>query len=109
MTKIFLQNVNPFDFFLLLCFFVYGNIFTIQCSSLNWGFFLIFGIVIFLEIIDNLFYISFNFTKQKLNHFSTRFSKRNLSFSKNSPFFLLNTIKRGFLLGLFLEAFKVGS
>lgn len=119
MTKKRIENINPFYFFILLCAFLYGNIFAIQCSTLNWGFILIFSIVIFMEILDKLSYLVF--TKNK-NSRSDALIKRKKSYYTEgtnplftrqgagiSFFFLLNTIKRGFLLGIFLEAFKVGS
>lgn len=104
MKKNVLKNINSFDFFLLLCAFVYGNIFSIQCSKLNWGFFVIFGIVFLIEILEIVFYLVFNTTKKPTNRTVPYFS-----FIGISPFFLVTTMKRGFLLGIFLEAFKVGS
>ena len=114
MTKNLVKNMNPFDFFILLCAFLYGNIFAIQWSTLEWGFLLIFGVVFFIEIIDKFLYLFFTPNSKK--------NSRTLAFPKFfefgakwglwvkiSPYFLLNTVKRGFLLGFFLEAFKVGS
>lgn len=132
MTDNVLKKVNPFDFFLLLCSFLYGNIFAIQCSNLNWGFLLIFGIVFLIENLEKfvytvfktnqqtteqkttktLFFIS-SFRSQKRgfwdNHIFLPKNRTNSFFVTNAPFFLLNSMKRGFLLGFFLEAFKVGS
>jgi len=104
MNKKLLKNINSFDFFLLLCAFVYGNMFSIQCSKLNWGFFVIFGIVFFIETLEKVFYLVFNSNKKTSSRTITYFS-----FFGISPFFLVTTMKRGFLLGIFLEAFKVGS
>lgn len=112
MTKNQLKKLNPFDFFILLCAFLYGNIFTIQCSKLDWGFLLIFGVVVFIEILDKFFYSCFHKNQQK-NHKTKDFVKAKLvQFKAGSilnTFLLLNTFKRGFFLGFFLEAFKVGS
>lgn len=119
MIKKRIKNINPFDFFLLLCAFIYGNMFAIQCSTLNWGFLLIFGLVIFLEILDRFVYLSFPKNENTTNDITLKGRKfyynENKEFLFKIPingfslFFLLNTIKRGFLLGIFLEAFKVGS
>ena len=114
MTKNLLKNVNPFDFFILLCAFIYGNIFAIQWSTLDWGFILIFEVVFFIEILDKFLYFFFNPNYKK--HSRTlpfpkffKFGAKWGFWVKISPYFLLNTVKRGFLLGFFLEAFKVGS
>ena len=114
MTKNLLKNVNPFDFFILLCAFLYGNIFAIQWSTLDWGFLLIFGVVFFIEIIDNFLYFFFNPNYKKYSRTLPfpkffEFGAKWDFWVKISPYFLLNTVKRGFLLGFFLEAFKVGS
>ena len=143
--------MNPFDFFVLLCSFIYGNIFTIQYSTLDWGFLVIFCVVFFIETIDRFLYLFFNPNQQnklrtenqndvfenmnigfKFSELRTEFRSNNGGIkkriltklglfdkrsaltelkkrSKISTFFLLNTLKRGFLLGFFLEAFKVGS
>ena len=117
MAKNLLKKFNPFDFFILLCAFLYGNIFTIQCSTLNWGFVLIFGVVVLIEILEKSVYFFFTNQKQEICPKNTKFF---FNFVEHgipllikektfSSFFLLNTAKRGFLLGFFLEAFKVGS
>lgn len=124
MTSNSSKKINPFDFFLLLCSFLCGNIFAIQCSNLHWGFLLIFGIVFFLENLENFAYMSFNTKQQTTEQKATKNSffiswpqnyrflqknRANLFSVTNVMFFLLNSLKRGFLLGFFLEAFKVGS
>ena len=138
-----------FDFLGLLGGFIYGNLFAINYSSLNWNFFVLFFIIFFLEIINKMFYKNLFdnlfsvkngtqkqillskytvdskkrfFWKQKINFWNnTVFSKNafplltpNLFWNLSSNFtvnfwVLMNTLKRGFLLGLFVEAFKVGS
>ena len=136
--KIVLNLIEPFDFFILLCAFFYGNLFALQFSTINWGFLLIFIIVFFLEAINKLLYFLFENTKEfsqkkepvlskNGNHFwkpkffnfrkktdvdsgvayfaITRKTKEALKYS----FFLTNLVKRGFILGFFVEAFKVGS
>lgn len=117
MTKNLLKKINAFDFFILLCAFLYGNIFTIQCSTLNWGFVLIFGIVVLIEILEKNLYFFFTNQKQEIylknTNFVFNFVEHGIPLlikeETFSSFFLLNTAKRGFLLGFFLEAFKVGS
>lgn len=98
-----LKQINPFDFFILLYGFIYGNLFAIQCSNGELNFILIFLVVCFLELLQRVLY--FNFSSDH---------KKNLDFvPKNSilrsQFLVINTLKRGFLLGFFLEAFKLGS
>jgi hypothetical protein len=87
------QQMQPFDFFLLLFAFFYGNLFAITFSTMNWGFLLIVFLVVFVECSNKIIY-SFS-SRIKTNWYSKGI--------------LLNTLKRGFLLGLFVEAFKVGS
>ena len=132
MTNNRFKQINPFDFFLLLCSFLCGNLFAIQCSNLHWGFLLIFGIVFFIENLEKFAYMVFNTNQQTTDQKATktsffissslfqkprfwdhhRFLKKNRTnsfFVTDVRFFLLNSLKRGFLLGFFLEAFKVGS
>ena len=95
MTKTLLNEIHSFDFFILLYGFLYGNIFAIQYSTMKWGLFFIFGVVFFLEMIQRVLYLLLY----------RKSPKQRFPFS----FFLVNTLKRGFLLGFFVEAFKVGS
>ena len=122
----------PFDFFLLLSAFVYGNVFAIQNSRLEWNSIVIFGIIFCLEIVEKI--VSLFFKKKRKTETSTFFFFKFIGFEnthtqvkvQNSVMktnkkkflpifeeiwiaFLLNLLKRGFLLGFFLEAFKVGS
>ena len=102
MDKIVILNLNikenikklSFFTFLLLISFIYGNIFGIYLKEIENFYLNIFIIVILIEV------ISF------------------LKYSKKSKFYLienslslksLNVLKRGFLIGIFVEAFKVGS
>lgn len=143
-------KLQPFDLFILLSAFLYGNLFVISFSRLNWGFLLIFGSVLVVECFNRILYssVSTNFIKQtktKKNFFffqvtptqkpsnfrvkqgwfqkieffgkksKIQFCIQNTENEHNfgSRVFLfylvLNTLKRGFLLGFFIEAFKVGS
>lgn len=118
MTNNSFKKIKPFDFFLLLCSFLYGNVFAIQCSNLNWGFLLIFGVVFFIENLEKFAYMVFKVNQQTTNQkvtktlffiSSSQKNNTNYFFVTDATFFLLNSLKRGFLLGFFLEAFKVGS
>lgn len=112
MTKNLFKQIHPFDFFLLVCAFFYGNIFTIQFSTLDWGFVLILSMVLFIEMVDRFIYFAFHQNQKKLQTLNNEFGTKDEIVANTSlmcPFFLLNTLKRGFLLGFFVEAFKVGS
>ena len=99
-----LKNFKLFDFLLLLIGFFYGNLFAINFSNTNWNLAFIFFIVSFLELINKILYFSFEKKKIKTQHITkAKFCVTTFGF------IILNTVKRGFLLGLFLEAFKVGS
>lgn len=140
---------------ILLTSFLFGNLFGINFSGINWNFSLIFFIVLFFECLN--FLISRNVVSQTKfgNKFRTKTSffskKKNLgkdfqlkntnqlpidqnkfwstdlpvpkqsgtkiSFGKGNQSFtgvetmktVLESFRRGFLLGIFVEAFKVGS
>ena len=130
-----------FDFLGLLGGFIYGNLFAINYSSLNWNFLILFCVIFFLEIINKMFYKNLfnnsiglenraknrtlrskNTASQKINFWDNNpFTKNEFSVINSNVFWnlsstftvnfwvLINTLKRGFLLGLFVEAFKVGS
>jgi hypothetical protein len=107
-----LKQITSFDFFLLFCAFIYGNLFAIHYSRLNWNIMLIFCIVFFLEFLNKTIYFfrknEVFLVKEKLQPiFLPKFKQTNkiLSYS----YILTNTLKRGLLLGFFVEAFKVGS
>ena len=129
------------DILLLFCAFLYGNLFAMNYSGLNWGFLLIFCVVFFLEFVNKILYFfwgkhrlqgvslppkqSFGshlgqrkqtplpFTKNRVNPKIERLRKVIKTANQNTYFFYtflsINTLKRGFILGFFLEAFKVGS
>ena len=128
--KTVLNQIEPFDFFILLCAFFYGNLFALQFSTINWGFLLIFIIVFFLEAINKFLYFLFENTKEfsmkrkpllvpklfnfgKKTHLGPVISYSLLGEKRKKvlkySFLLTNLVKRGFLLGFFVEAFKVGS
>lgn len=90
-----LKQIKSLDILIILAAFLYGNLFAIQNSPLNWSFTLIFFIVFVLEFLSKTFYF--------LEH--NKYNKNFFSY----PCIITNTLKRGFLLGFFLEAFKVGS
>jgi hypothetical protein len=101
MNNNLLKQTKTFDFFLLLGSFIYGNLFVIQYSKMNWGFLVIFCVVFFFEFLNKILY--FFFERQDPRKIDTE--------SAHIVYICIftNTLKRGFLLGFFLEAFKVGS
>jgi hypothetical protein len=114
MTKLMLQKIQPLDLFILLFAFIYGNLFVITFSKMNWGILLIFFIVLFFEFLNQLIYLLFNpknSASQIRNQVILISIKPEFYGNKKRNYisFLLNTFKRGFLLGFFIEAFKVGS
>lgn len=100
--KAVFKFIQPLDFFVFLFAFLYGNLFLISYSKLNWGICLICCFVSFIEFLNKFLY--FYFVKKN-------YSKKEISKKKIFSYIgiLLNTLKRGFLLGFFIEAFKVGS
>jgi hypothetical protein len=130
LKKTVLNQIEPFDFFILLCAFFYGNLFALQFSTMNWGFLLIFIIVFFLEASNKFLYFLFENTKEFSVKKKIIFVPKFFNFEKKThvglglsdflitkkrkkvlkySFLLTNLVKRGFLLGFFVEAFKVGS
>ncbi len=99
------KKINVFDFLLVVIGFIYGNLFVINFSSLQWNLILIFFIVFIVEFLNKLLYFRIDKTR-KASRNSTQILRNK---EPNFVFLLPNTLKRGFLLGLFLEAFKVGS
>lgn len=131
MKNFFFTKINFFDFLLLLASFVYGNLFVIDNSKVTWNFLIIFCIIFFLEFLNKLIYLirpEDNYKKtnassdlqneksppRKVVFFSKislvikmQFLEKNRRLVETILF--TNTLKRGFLLGFFVEAFKVGS
>jgi hypothetical protein len=133
--KPMLHQNKALNFFTLLFAFLFGNLFILTYSSLNWSLFLIFSIIFLLELGTQFMYSRvFFYRKQRKNLKLGFVPKTAISgpdwFPKNvvwplwkrdgfasnfgtggpTVFFIsLNTMKRGFLLGFFIEAFKVGS
>ena len=84
--KIKFQEIN---FFFILFSFLLGNLFGINSKLIFWDTISLFLIPIILELINSIN------------------SKKIIKI--DGLLVVLNSIKRGFLLGIFLEAFKVGS
>ena len=90
------KNIKKLSFFtfLLLIAFIGGNIFGIYLKQIENFYLNLLIIVLLIEVISFL-----------------KYSKKSIvclienSFSRKS----LNVLKRGFLIGIFVEAFKVGS
>jgi|JI8StandDraft_2_1071088.scaffolds.fasta_scaffold40108_2 hypothetical protein len=120
LTQVMFQNLQPVDFLILLFGFIYGNLFVLTFSRFQWDFFLIFSVVFFLEVLNKLFYFYYQNVCPKFEKFwislhdnknqvNIQFFEK-LSRTYQKPlFFFFQLFKRGFLLGLFVEAFKVGS
>ena len=104
--KQLLQQNKKFEaihLYFLISGFILGNLFGINSNLIFWNGFCIFAVVLVLEIINGL-NSKFFLTEKKI------FKEDSLYvIQKNTFIFYLNLMKRGFLLGIFLEAFKVGS
>ncbi len=130
--KPMLKQNKAFNFFILLFAFLCGNLFILTYSNLNWGLLLIFSVIFLLEFLSQFLYSRFFFDQKKQQKQLLQIPFRSLRSSfedqtvpkmkilgwlascfgikePNSVFIFINTIKRGFLLGFFIEAFKVGS
>lgn len=94
--KIINKNSKKISFltFLILFAFFGGNIFGIYLKNVDNFYLIIILVLLSLEIISFLKYSNI------VNLFII---------NKNSVIQYLNVLKRGFLIGLFVEAFKVGS
>ncbi len=103
------KNFKDFDLLILLIGFLYGNLFAINFSYQNWNLTFIFFIVVFLELANKLVYFNFKNKKFTYSLNTEKLIKKQIKKNKNSLLVILNTLKRGFIFGVFLEAFKVGS
>ena len=90
--KIKFQGIN---FFFILFSFSLGNLFGINSKLIFWNGISLFLIPIILELINSINSKNLVNTKKRIK--------------TDTLVIVLNSIKRGFLLGIFLEAFKVGS
>lgn len=86
------KNINILIFFLLLSF-VFGNIFGLNSQYL-------------IKFHSNLNFFIFPFLFEIFN-FSNFFVKKKFPCNQFSLIYI--SIRRGFFLGIFIEAFKVGS
>ena len=105
------KTYKPFlisDLLFLFLSFIYGNLLTLNSQWLNWNSASIFTIIFCFEFIN--FFQYYN-AKTKRIFFSNRLFRPLSFFSKKKPsfFFTLMLLRRGALLGIFIEAFKVGS
>lgn len=91
-TKYLNKNVNILIFFILLSF-VLGNIFGLNSQYL-------------IKIHSSLNFFIFPFLFEIFNFFNFFFKKK---FPYNEFSLIYISIRRGFFLGIFMEAFKVGS
>lgn len=94
------EKINFFSLFLLVFSFTLGNLIGIISKKINYNIFSIFFFNIIIEIINYLCYSS--------NTIKSLFNKIIIIKNKKVKI-LLNIFKRGLLLGIFVEAFKLGS
>jgi hypothetical protein len=85
-------------FFFLLFSFLMGNLFGINLKYIFLNNFSLFIVPIILELIN-----------MSTSNILLKKTKNKKILKINRLLSILNSIKRGFLLGIFLEAFKVGS
>ena len=109
------KNFNSISLLFLLTSFIFANLFGINFYFINWNIFSIFLVPILLELV-NFFStrLKNNFKNLSLKPTPSQKIEKNfniLNFQKLSQFiiYFFDYLKRGFLLGIFLEAFKVGS
>lgn len=88
--KNYKKKIQTFSFLLLLIGFIFGNLFGLNFHFIKWNIFSIFVVSFLLEI-------------------GNFFQNRSKNCKLYSKFLIFNYFKRGFLLGIFIEAFKVGS
>jgi len=90
-------KLKVFSFFFLLCGFMFGNLIGVYSTKIcyNETTLILFNIV--LEMLNFICYSLLNLTNKNNNIITNKI--------KN----LINIIKRGLLLGIFVEAFKLGS
>ena len=94
------KEFQAFSFLLLLIGFISGNLFGINFYFIKWNIFSIFLVPLLLEM--------GNFFQNKIKKdISNNKKLKNNKFKMKFLFF--DYLKRGFLLGIFIEAFKVGS
>lgn len=99
LTKVIQINFKKISLWIFLLFFAFscGNIFGIYTKNID---------NFYLYIVTNLIVVeSISFIK-----FSRKFQLHEKYFSNNNILTKsFNVLKRGFLIGIFVEAFKVGS
>uniref|UniRef100_UPI0030015F35 conserved protein Ycf20 n=1 Tax=Prototheca paracutis TaxID=2034905 RepID=UPI0030015F35 len=94
------EKINFFSLFLLVCSFTLGNLIGIISKKINYNIFTIFFFNIIIEFINYCCYSS--------NNIEPLFNRIPILGKKKFKTFL-NIFKRGLLLGIFVEAFKLGS
>jgi hypothetical protein len=107
--KLFIKQIS-FNLFLLLSSFFFGNLFNLFFNKLRhlliWEPLILFFLLLILELINLTLYTNKTLLFQ---NFTPLVSK---SFCRNTPLAakkMLNSLKIGLLLGLCIDAFKVGS
>lgn len=101
------KTFNSFSLFFLLVGFILGNLFGINFYFIKWNIFSIFLVPILLELTN---FVLFSLKKNTTNvYFSKKHLTKKVDNKKKINFSILQILKKGFLLGIFIEAFKVGS
>ena len=101
------KNINLLIFFVLFSF-LFGNVFGLnsQIILMNSSGFLFFLFPLIIEVLN---FINFFFNKN-FRYFFLKINDFEKSEKKNTNFSLIFiSIRRGFFLGIFIEAFKLGS
>ena len=90
LTKLIKKNLENLSWlvFLLFLAFIFGNLFGISTKNINSSY-----LYIFLIIIEFISFLKYSKIIVRENFITNN----------------LNVFKRGFLIGIFIEAFKVGS
>ena len=92
------------DILILFFSFIYGNLLIVNSNFLIWNIVSIFKLILIFELFTWLF-LTFSSKEEKV-----KTAKKQFFFYKwNIWASALSLIKRGLLLGIFIEAFKVGS
>ena len=116
LIKLILQNsrknkkiFKSLSLLFLLTSFIFANLFGINFNFINWNLFSIFSIPLSFELVN--FFTNKLKNNNKLNNIIQNKNPESINFytSNYLILFIFDSLKRGFLLGIFIEAFKVGS
>lgn len=104
------KNLKSLSLLFLLISFIFANLFGLNFHFIKWNIFSIFFLSMLLEVGN---FLSTRLKKKSkflfLNLNSRQKKEKNFQFLSQLISSFFDYLKRGFLLGIFLEAFKVGS